>query len=290
MGSFWLEILTLSGIHCIVALGQYANMNAGLFVLCYAAFMGIGSYATATLSVNFGIPFPLDMIFAAAIASLAGILFSLISFRLAHWFLAVASIAFGESVSLFFFNTDYFGASMGFQKVPLRTTPLIVFAFLAFFVFFFVRFHNSRLGQAFRVIREDEEVAGTMGINVRLIKIYSFAIGTFIAGMGGALSAHYYGIVEPKDLGMLNSFEYFIFVSVGGIETFWGPVIGTFVLTFLPEVLRFSLYDRYIIYGIILVLIMIVRPRGMVTRKPLKSGSASVLERIFKMRFWSMND
>lgn len=284
MGAYWLEILTLSGIHCIIALGQYSNMNAGLFALCYAAFMGIGGYASATLSVNLGIPFPLDMVIAAAITSIVGILFSLFSFRLAHWFLAVVSIAFGESVSLFFFNTEYFGASMGFQNVSLKTTPLIVFAFLGFLVFFFVRFQNSRIGQAFRVIRVDEETASAMGINVHLIKVYSFAIGTFIAGMGGALTAHYYGIVEPKDLGMLNSFEYFIFVSVGGIETFWGPVLGTFVLTFLPEILRFSLYDRYIIYGVILVLIMILRPRGMVTRKHLGSPPISLLRSLIKWK------
>lgn len=284
MGEYWLEILTLSSIHCIVALGQYSNMGAGLFALCYAAFMGVGAYAAAVFAVNLGVPFPVDVFVAGATTSLVGILFSLISFRLAHWFLAVASIAFGESVSLFFFNTEYFGASMGFQGVPLKTTPTIVFAFLGLVILFFIRFNNSRIGQAFRVIKEDEETASAMGINVHLIKVYSFTIGTFIAGMGGALSAHYYGIVEPKDLGMLNSFEYFIFVSVGGIETFWGPILGTFVLSFLPEVLRFSLYDRYIIYGVILVLLMILRPRGIVTRKPLGAAPPNLLRNVLKWR------
>jgi branched-chain amino acid transport system permease protein len=271
MGDYWIEVFTLSALNCIVALGQYSNMSAGLFALCYAAFMGIGSYAAAVLCVNFGVPFPFDVFAAAAITSIVGILFSLLSFRLAHWFLAVASIAFGESVSLFFFNTEYFGASMGFQGVPLRTSPWIVFAFLTLIVLFFVRFNNSRLGQSFRVVKEDEETAAAMGINVRLTKVYSFAIGTFIAGIGGAVTAHYYGVVEPKDLGMLKSFEFFIFVSVGGIETFWGPVVGTFALSVLPELLRFSLYDRYIIYGVVLVLLMILRPRGIVTRRPLGS-------------------
>jgi branched-chain amino acid transport system permease protein len=116
-----------------------------------------------------------------------------------------------------------------------------------------------------------------MGINVPWVRTLVFAVGSGIAGLGGGLRAHYILVQNPDDMGFFFSINYLIFWVFGGSYTFWGPVLGAMFLTILPELLRFSLYDRFIIYGVILTAIVIVRRRGVITRVPLGCRPAFVV-------------
>src|SRR5262249_49748453 len=135
------------------------------------------------------------------------------------------------------------------------------------------RYDHSRLGFAARATRDSPVTAAAMGINVVWVKSFTFGIGAAIAALGGVLRAHYILVQGPEDMGFFVSVGFLIFVVFGGSYTFCGPLFGGMVLTILPELLRFSAKDRFIIYGILLTVMIIIRPQGLITRVP--TGAAA---------------
>lgn len=129
-------------------------------------------------------------------------------------------------------------------------------------LWFVIRQQNSRIGRAFSSIRMDEKAAESMGINLTYYKVLAFAQGAFIAGLAGALYAHTVGYISPSDFSYHRAVEILIFTVFGGSEVVIGSVFGATILTLLPEALRFLSDYRYIFYGIILVILMAVRPQG----------------------------
>ena len=129
-------------------------------------------------------------------------------------------------------------------------------------LWFVIRQQNSRIGRAFSSIRMDEKAAKSMGINLTYYKVLAFAQGAFIAGLAGALYAHTVGYISPSDFSYHRAVEILIFTVFGGSEVVIGSVFGATILTLLPEALRFLSDYRYIFYGIMLVILMAVRPQG----------------------------
>ena len=201
-------------------------------------------------------------------------LLALVTLRMNELVAGLTTLAFGETMVIIAFNLDYIGGANGFIGIPLETTFEAVYVVLALVVFVAWRFDRSRLGYAARACRDNAHAAAAMGINTPWVKTLVFALGGGIAGAGGVLRAHYVLVQNPEDMGFFFSVNYLIFWVFGGSYTLWGPLFGAMFLTILPELLRFSLYDRFIIYGVILTAIVIVRLQGVITRVPLGRRSA----------------
>ena len=267
--AFWVVTLITAGLNTIITMGLYFSNSAGALSACHAALAGLGAYVAAVLTTNFDWPFPVALLAGAVIGFAIGMLLALVTLRMNELVAGLTTLAFGETMVIIAFNLDYIGGANGFIGIPLYTSFDAVYPLLALVVFAAWRFDRSRLGYAARACRDNAGAAAAMGINVPWVKTLVFALGSGIAGLGGGLRAHYVLVQNPDDMGFFFSLNYLIFWVFGGSYTFWGPVFGAMFLTILPELLRFSLYDRFIIYGVILTAIVIVRLQGVITRVPL---------------------
>jgi branched-chain amino acid transport system permease protein len=126
------------------------------------------------------------------------------------------------------------------------------------------------LGRAFDAVKDDQLVASTIGLPVTKIKVGAFGIGAFIAGIAGGLYAHYISYIEPPNFDFVHSTIIILFVLLGGMETLWGAILGAAFFTILPEVTRFMKEWRLALYGGILIIIMILRPSGLLRKGDLK--------------------
>lgn len=267
--AFWVVTLITAGINAIISMGLYFSNSAGALSACHAALAGMGAYLAAVLTTNFDWPFPAALLAGTVVGFATGMLLALVTLRMNELVAGLTTLAFGETMVVIAFNIDYIGGADGFIGIPLQTTLDNVYLLLALVVFAAWRFDRSRLGYAARACRDNAHAAAAMGINVPWVKTLVFALGSGIAGLGGGLRAHYVLVQNPDDMGFFFSLNYLIFWVFGGSYTIWGPVFGAMFLTILPELLRFSLYDRFIIYGVILTAIVIVRLQGVITRVPL---------------------
>jgi len=267
--AFWVVTLITAGINAIITMGVYFSNSAGALSAAHAAIAGMGAYTGAVLTTNFDWSFPVAILAGALVGFAIGVLLSLATLRMNELVAGLTTLAFGETMVIIAFNLDYIGGANGFIGIPLETTCNVVYLLLALVVFIAWRFDRSRLGYAARACRDNVHAAAVMGINTAWVKTVVFALGGSIAGVGGVLRAHYVLVQSPDDMGFFFSVNYLIFWVFGGSYTLWGPVFGALFLTILPECLRFSLYDRFIIYGVILTAIVIVRLQGVITRVPL---------------------
>src|SRR5204863_1222529 len=180
----------------------------------------------------------------------------------------VTTLGFGETMAVIAFNIDYIGGANAFTGIPMRTSLPLVYLVLTAALFAAWRYDHSRLGFAARATRDSPVTAAAMGINTVWVKSFTFGVGAAIAALGGVLRAHYILVQGPEDMGFFVSVGFLIFVVFGGSYTFWGPLFGGMALTILPELLRFSTKDRFIIYGVLLTVMVIIRPQTLITRVP----------------------
>ncbi len=266
-------ILIICLINIIFVVGLYVNALSGILQLCTAALAGIGGYAAAVLTTNFGWPFLPSVAAGALLAALNGVILAFLTIKMEMFILKLTTLAFGEAMVVFAFNTDYLGGANSFTGIPLETSPMIVIVATALAIFIAWRLDGSHIGYAARCVRDDAIAAASIGISLLQIRIITFALGGAIIGMGGALQAHYLLIVNPMELGFYVSLTYIIFLVVGGIQTLWGPVLAAVALTLIPESIRFAGEYRMILYGFIVVVVVLLRPTGMIRRRPLGHGS-----------------
>lgn len=165
-------------------------------------------------------------------------------------------------------NWDYIGGANSFTGIELKTTIWTVVAVTLIAVFTAWRFDGSRLGFASRAVRDDPIAAGAMGVSLAEVRSVTFALGGALIGMAGAVQGHYMLVISPHDRGFFVSLNFIMFLLFGGLQTMWGPVVGAVLLTALPELLRFSSQYRLILYGLIIVLVVLLRPDGLLTRRP----------------------
>jgi len=267
MDPYFLQIVVNVGIAIILALGL--NVITGLtgqLSLGHAAFMSVGAFASALLTIKTGLPFSLNLLLAGSFTALTGMLIGFPILRLTGDYLAICTLGFAEIVKVVFLNLDVTNKALGLTVPPAKTAipmPIIVWicAILAIIAVTFVQ--NSRFGRALKAIREDEIAAESMGINLTLYKLQSFALGTFLAGIGGALYGHFLSYINPSDFGFLKSIDILSMVVLGGLGSVPGAVIGASVLAAAPEFLRFMSQYRMLVYGALLVFLMVFRPNGL---------------------------
>lgn len=267
ISGYWIELLSGATISALASLGLYVQMSTGQMNVAQAAFVGIGGYAAALLTLKLGLPFALALLAGAALAAVVGLLFATMVLRLSHWWYAIASLAFGEAVVSIASNLDYIGGILGLMGIPAWTTFGLLLAVLVLLLLFFVGFERSRFTLGMKAIRADETASMASGVDARAIRVCAFTLGAFIAGLAGGLHVHLLTVITPTDLGFHVSLNYFVNVAVGGTRHFWGTLVASYVLFFLPELLRFSATDRFILFGILLVLIMIFLPQGLTSRR-----------------------
>jgi branched-chain amino acid transport system permease protein len=270
MGSvnpYYLQILVNIGIGIILALGL--NIITGLtgqLSLGHAAFMSIGAFSSALLTIKLGMPFSVNLILTGFITAGVAVLIGLPILRLTGDYLAICTLGFAEIVKVVFLNLDITNKALGLTVPAANTTvpmPVIVWVVVVLTIICVTFIHNSRFGRALMAVRGDEIAAEAMGINVTQYKVQSFAIGAFLAGVGGGLYAHFMGYINPSDFGFLKSVDILSMIVLGGLGSIAGSVFGATVLSAAPEFLRFMASYRMLVYGGLLVCMMIFRPNGL---------------------------
>lgn len=264
LNDYYIQVLTMLGIYLIGALGLHMITGVtGQLSFGHAAFLSIGAYTAAIFTLKLQLPFPVALLFGGLMAALWGILLGYPTLRLTGDYLGIATLGFGEIVRVIFLNMSITGGALGLAGIPRSTTLTVVIILVAGTVWAMVRLENSRFGRSLIAIREDEIAAEAMGVNITASKITAFAIGSFLAGVSGGLYAHLLQYLNPSDFGFFKSFEFLTFIVLGGLGSIPGVILGTTVLTLAPEFLRFIADYRMMVYGLLMVVMMIVRPRGL---------------------------
>ena len=268
-----LGILELAGLNIILALSVYATLMVGQFSLAQVGFWSIGAYSVGMLTTLFGVPLALALVMAGLLCGVIGILLGYPCLRIRGIYLTLATVAFSEVVRVFFHNFEYFvqiggikagpAGPQGFRGINVLTgwSEILVAVFLVVGVFAWIQ--RSRLGLSANAVREDETAALCAGINIVAVKVGMFSLGAVVAGVGGGLYATYVSYISSDNFGFHLALISIFFVAVGGTERFIGPVVGALLLTALPEVLRVAGDYRMIVYGLIVLAVMVLCPRGL---------------------------
>ncbi len=293
LNPYHLQVASFILINIILAISIYITLSSGQLSLGNAGFMGIGAYTSALLTIHFEVPILVGVIVGAIVASIFGVLIGIPALRLHGVYLAIATLGFGEVIRVIFVNWEsvtqgaiglsgipHLGRElftslkgMGFEPAMIglknnQVVYLLVFILLLLInillIWFFIRQNKSRVGRAFAAIKMDETAAESMGLNITYYKVLSFTQGAFLAGFAGALYAHVMAYISPSDFAYHRAIEILIFSVFGGSEVIWGAIFGATFMTILPEALRFINEYRYMIYGIILILMMAFRPQGII--------------------------
>jgi branched-chain amino acid transport system permease protein len=264
---YTMQILVNIGIGVILALGL--NIITGLtgqLSLGHAAFMSVGAFSGALLTIKTGMPFYLTILLSGLVTAVVAAAIGWPILRLTGDYLAICTLGFAEIVKVVFLNLDITNRALGLT-VPTPTSvlpmPVIVLAVVCLTIIASAFIQNSRFGRALKAIRDDEIAAESMGINVARYKVQSFAVSAFMAGTGGCLYAHFLGYINPSDFGFLKSIDMLSMVVLGGLGSVPGAVLGASLLSAAPEFLRFMSQYRMLVYGALLVFLMVFRPNGL---------------------------
>ncbi|MDE2364641.1 MAG: branched-chain amino acid ABC transporter permease [Hyphomicrobiales bacterium] len=250
------------GVNALLALAMYVVLAVGQLALGQAAFMGVGAYASALLTVKLGAPFPIALLASMAAPALLAFVIGAPTLRLSGVYLAIATIGLGEVLRILYLNWDFAGGALGLNGIPEKAGFVWIFGTLIVALVAFVFVSRSRIGRAMEAIRADEAAAGVMGVNLPAYKLAALVASAAIAGLAGAFNAHVSSFIGPNDYGFDQAVTILSFALLGGVGSPFGPVLGALVLTALPEVLR-PLHDyRLVIDGLIIVCVVIFLPTG----------------------------
>lgn len=258
---------------------------AGQLSIGHSAFYGVGAYVTALLMVNFNVSFWLALLVSAVVTGVFGFILGMPTLRLRGDYLAITTIGFGETVRLVLIN--WIDVTRGPAGIPGIPSPKIfnfvinnntryfylILLIAALTVFVSHRLLHSRLGRGLIAVRDDEIAASAMGVNPTNLKVLAFILGAVFAGMAGSFFVTFIHYVNPDNFNYMESVVMLCMVVLGGVGSIPGVILGATVLTVLPEALRDISTYRYAIYGLLLILMMIIRPQGMISAKSLEGGS-----------------
>ncbi len=323
-GTAWVRIANFAILYILLALGLNIVVGfAGLLDLGYIAFYAVGAYTYALLAsphFNLHLPFWVILPAGAALAALFGLLLGAPTLKLRGDYLAIVTLGFGEIVRIFLnnlsrpvnltngpqgvagidpFRIDGFDFAqyqtlLGLQfSGPIKYYYLLLAVVIAVIVIN-LRLQNSRIGRAWEAIREDEIAASAMGINTRNVKLLAFAMGASFGGLAGGMFSAMQAFISPESFVLVESIMVVSMVVLGGMGNIWGVILGALLLSFVPEILRWTvepLQDalfgrqliapeviRMLIFGLALVLVMLFRPAGLLpsaVRKRELTGQAA---------------
>ena len=300
--SYWLNIMTKIGIAVLLALGLNVVVGfAGLLDLGYVAFFAVGAYTYAILSgaarysvaiqnrvegaqelkPSWAMYMWLFFFVALGVALIAGVILGAPTLRLRGDYLAIVTLGFGEIIRITANNLhSLVGGPRGVFSIPhpavggydfgVENAPYyyLLLAIIVLWIFLLRRLNDSRVGRAWAAIREDELAAAAMGIPTVRMKLWAFAIGAGVASFGGVVYASQISYIDPASFTLFNvtfgSVILLAMVVLGGMGGIAGPMLGAAMIIFLPERLRFLQDGRLLVFGLALVVVMVLRPQGLI--------------------------
>jgi branched-chain amino acid transport system permease protein len=271
LNPFYVNTLYYIGINIILAVSLHLIIGiTGQFSIGHAGFLAVGAYASAIITMKLSLPFPVALITGGIVAAIAGLIIGIPTLRLRGDYLAIATLGFGEIMRIVFLNIDYVGGASGMMVAHMVTWPWL-FACVVIAIVVIANFTNSTHGRACISVRENEIAADAMGINTTFYKVIAFVIGSFFAGVAGALHAHNFYIIQPSNFGFLKSFDILIFVVLGGLGSMSGAVIAAILLTIISTFLQDFPEIRMVIYSLVLIVMMLFRPQGLMGTREITS-------------------
>ena len=276
---YYLDVAIGIGINLILAVSlNLVNGYTGQFSLGHAGFMSVGAYLSSAVTMllgpkllgeSGGAVWQQNSLFFAALvvgglsAAFAGLLVGLPSLRLKGDYLAIVTLGFGEIIRVIFQNSEPLGGALGLNGIPAYTSVFWVLAFGAVTVFTVWCLVHSTYGRGFLATHDDEIAAEAIGLNTTRYKIVAFVVGAFFAGVAGGLYGHFKQTISPSGFDFNKSIEIVVMVILGGMGNTVGVILAAVLLTLLPEVLRPVADYRMILYSLLLILLMLVRPQGL---------------------------
>lgn len=291
---YWYTRISLTGINIILAWSVYASYLTGTVSLGQVAFYAIGAFASASFTMILGWDIVPAILAGALIGACVGVLIAFPTLRLRGFSLTIATLAFAEVTRVVLYNIRYGregvfalggqqaeqrrwigpDGNLGFDYITylrdnditnLQFAGWVVLTVIVFGVFFFF-FERSRLGYAMRAVAEDETAARSIGLHHNTLKVLGFTLGAGVASIAGGLHAHLFTYLRANDFGITMAIVALAYVVIGGGQTFWGPALAALILTFLPEATQFTKDYQVAIFGAFIMLTMIFRPSGIVTK------------------------
>src|SRR6516164_8557538 len=284
-------IIIIVGVYVILATSFNLIIGyGGLISIAHPVVFALGAYASAVLSRDLGIPVPLAMLVGMSVAFVSSIALALPSLRVSGDYLLIASIGFHLGVLEVIKNLRFTGGPGGFTNIPpflirdfgRESYVVLVLAATAAVIWLVRSIARSDYGRAMSAMRDDELAFASLGRNAMWMKIAIFGLGSGLAGLAGALYAHYFRFVTPEQFELLQSAAILTMVVVGGMRTTWGPVVGALLLQALPQALTFLQLPPSVLgpiqgllfTGLVLVF-MFFRPQGLVAAEDVWRGASN---------------
>ena len=280
--TYTLDVLTSAFLYALLALGLNIVVGfAGLLHLGYAAFFAIGAYTYALLNLHAGISFWIGLLPAAVVAGISGVLLGIPAMRVRGDYLAIVTLGFGEIVRIAFTNLEAWTGGpngllgiahptlwipgvgrydFGVSSAPYYYVAVVLTGIVTVVC---LRMSTSRVGRAWAAIREDELAAACSGIDTGQLKLLAQGCGAAIAGIAGAVFAAKQGTITPDSFDFILSVMVLAMVVLGGLGSVPGAIVGALVLGTLPELLRGVAQYRMLLFGVVLIVMMRLRPQGL---------------------------
>lgn len=272
LNQYYELVLMYIGINIILTVSlNLVNGFMGEFAVGHAGFMAVGAYVSSLVSLllfrliplHFGpYLFPVSLVFGGIGAGIVGLIVAIPSFRTRGDYLAIVTLALNMIVKSAIENIEAIGGPRGLLGMPKLTTLPSVFVWTALTLWFIRNYVYSNYGRGVLSIREDEVAAELVGVNTKQVKIQAFIVSAFFAGVAGGLFAHLLQYIHPRNFDIIKSTEVLIMVYLGGIGSITGSILGASIFTVLLEALRFMGVWRMVLMPLLLVVLMIVRPTG----------------------------
>lgn len=274
LDDYAVNILVLAGINIILAASlNLVNGHTGQFSLGHAGFMAVGAYASSMITLALGpaatagwggqVAFLGALVIGGGLAAIFGFFVGVPSLRLRGDYLAIVTLGFGEIIRVIIQNTNALGGARGLAGIPPLTNLFWTFAWGALTIYTIAALVNSTYGRGFLAVRDDEIAAESVGISTTRYKVTAFVIGAFFAGVAGGLYAHFISFIAPEGFNFLKSVDVVVMVILGGMGSTPGVVAAAILLTLLNEMLRDLEQYRMVIFALLLIVLMIVRPQGL---------------------------
>jgi branched-chain amino acid transport system permease protein len=290
LGSYLTEVTNNIGLFFLMGLGLNIVVGlAGLLDLGYVAFFAIGAYTMAVLTSTgdlglAGMSFWAALPICVAVAGVAGFVLGVPVLRMRGDYLAIVTLGFGEIIRILALSDllkPYIGGAQGILNIPkpqvgdlalIKPEHLyyVVLAGVLIAVFISLRVRESQIGRRWMALREDEDVAEAMGINLVSTKLLAFSIGAAFSGLAGAIFAAKLSSIFPHSFNLLISINVLSLIIVGGLGSIPGTLVGAVILVGLPELLREFAEFRWLAYGVLLVMMMLNRPEGFIPSETIK--------------------
>lgn len=261
----YISIFTQICITVVSVVGVFVLTGmTGMFSLGQAAFMAIGAYVSGILVVKVGLSFFTAVLLSVIIATLVGFIVGLPTVRLRRDYISLVTLGFGEAITALLNRaTPITGGASGFAGIPKKTTLALAVVSAVVAIALVAFFKTSKFGRQCIAVKNDELAASAMGINVPRVKMTAFLLSVAVTAYSGCLYAFYTTYVDPTIFGWKRSADWVIMVFFGGMGSLTGAVLSTFILSGLPEMLRFLQNYRTIFYAVLVLVVINFKPSGL---------------------------